>query len=76
MPYDDLGKALIIMGAAILVFGLLFLLLGRIPFMGRLPGDITFSRDGFTCIVPLASMLILSLLLTLILNIVLRLFNR
>lgn len=76
MPYDQLGKLLIIAGGAVLLVGLAFLLLGRTNFIGRLPGDFTFSNGNFTCVVPLASMLIISLLLTLIANVVLRLLNR
>ena len=39
MPYDQLGKLLIIAGAAILLLGLIFLLVGRVGFFGRLPGE-------------------------------------
>ena len=76
MSYDQLGKLLILAGGAILVIGLVFLLLGRVGLLGRLPGDFSFSSGNFTCVVPLASMLVLSLLLTLILNVLIRLFNR
>jgi hypothetical protein len=76
MPYDQLGKMLLIVGGAILLIGLAILLLGRTSFFGRLPGDFSFSSGNFTCVVPLASMIIVSLLLTIILNVVLRLFNR
>jgi hypothetical protein len=60
----------------VLVLGALFLLLGRSNFLGRLPGDFTFSSGNFTCVAPIATMLLLSIVLTIILNIVLRLFNR
>jgi hypothetical protein len=43
---------------------------------GRLPGDIHIERDGFSCFIPLATSIILSLLLTLALNILLRFLNR
>jgi hypothetical protein len=76
MPYDQLGKLLIFAGGAVLLLGLLFLLIGRTGFLGRLPGDFTFTNGNFTCVVPLASMLLLSLLLTLVINVVLRLLNR
>jgi hypothetical protein len=75
MPADQIGKILIILGIVVLVVGGVLLLLGRTP-LGKLPGDINFSSGNFTCMVPLVSMLLLSVLLTLILNIVLRLFNR
>jgi hypothetical protein len=76
MPYDQLGKLLIFAGGAVLLLGLVFLLIGRTGFLGRLPGDFTFTNGNFTCVVPLASMLLLSLLLTLVINVVLRLLNR
>jgi hypothetical protein len=76
MPYDQLGRILVVVGGMVLLFGLAFLLLGRTGFLGKLPGDLSFSNGNFTCIVPIASMLLLSLLLTIILNVVLRLFNR
>jgi hypothetical protein len=76
MPYDQMGKLLIFAGGAILLVGVGFLLLGRVGFLGRLPGDFSFSSGNFTCVVPLASMLLLSLLLTLVINVVLRLLNR
>lgn len=76
MPYDQLGKILLITGAAIVVLGLLFLLLARFSFLGRLPGDINFSSGNFTCVVPVVSMILLSILLTVIANVIIRLFNR
>jgi hypothetical protein len=75
MTFDQLGRLLIILGIVILVLGGLFLLFGR-SFLGKLPGDFTFTNGNFSCIVPIASMILISLLLTIILNIVLRLFNR
>ena len=76
MPYDQLGKLLIGAAVALFVVGLVFVLLGRTTFFGRLPGDINISNGNFTCIAPIASMLVLSLLLTIIVNIVLRLLNK
>ncbi len=73
MGYDQLGKLLVGIGATALIVGVLFLLLGRSKLLGRLPGDFTFIIGSFTCIAPIATMLLLSLLLTIILNILLRL---
>jgi hypothetical protein len=75
MPYDQIGKLLVVFGAVIVVLGIVFLIFGG-SLMGKLPGDITMTRGNFTCIAPLATMLILSILLTIIVNVVLRLFNR
>ena len=76
MAYDQLGRLLVVVGGVVLLLGIAFLLLGRTGFLGRLPGDFSFSNGNFTCVVPIASMLLLSLLLTIIVNVVLRLFNR
>lgn len=76
MQYDQIGKLLIGLGAVVLMVGVAFVLIGRGNFLGRLPGDITITSGNFTCIAPIATMLLLSLFLTIILNIVLRLFNR
>lgn len=76
MPYDQIGKMLLLMGGVILILGVIFLVIARSGFQGRLPGDISFSTGNFTCVVPLVSMLLLSLLLTIILNVVLRILNK
>jgi hypothetical protein len=75
MTFDQLGKLLIILGIVIVVLGGVFLLFGH-SFLGKLPGDINITNGNFSCMVPIACMIVLSLLLTIILNIVLRLFNR
>ncbi|MBC7263769.1 MAG: DUF2905 domain-containing protein [Chloroflexi bacterium] len=72
-PFEDLGRMLLLIGGLIFALGLLLLLAGKIPFLGRLPGDITIRRDDFTCMFPLMTSLVLSLLLTLLLNLLLRL---
>jgi hypothetical protein len=71
-PVDGLARALLVLGALILALGLVLTLAGRIPWLGRLPGDIVYRRGGFTLYVPLATSILLSLLLTLLL----RLFRR
>ena len=70
-----LGRLLIIAGGLLLAGGVLLVLLGQIPFFGRLPGDIAIQRERFSVFVPLASMLLLSLILTILINIALRLFR-
>ncbi|MBC7237232.1 MAG: DUF2905 domain-containing protein [Clostridia bacterium] len=73
---QDLGRLLLVMGGILVVLGIVLTLAGRIPWLGRLPGDIRIQRDNFTCIVPLATSLLLSLLLTVVLNVVLRILRR
>lgn len=63
----SLGKSLIILGLAIAAIGVLFTLAGRIPWIGRLPGDIHIKRENFTFYFPLATSIIVSLVLSFIL---------
>jgi hypothetical protein len=62
-----LGRTLIIVGLAIVVLGVVVSLAGRLPWLGRLPGDIYVKRENFTFYFPLATSIILSLVLSLIL---------
>ena len=73
---SDLGKYVALAGAALLVLGGLLWLMGKVPLLGRLPGDIRIERENVTCFFPLATMLLLSVLATLILNIVVRLLRK
>ncbi len=75
MPSSDLGKVLIAIGIVILVAGLLLTLWPRLPFPGRLPGDLSFHRDGVHIFIPLATMIVVSIVLTIVINVVLRLFR-
>lgn len=59
-------KALVIIGCTIVVAGLLWPWLGKLPF-GRLPGDIIIDKPGFKMFFPITSMLLVSGLLSLIL---------
>jgi hypothetical protein len=69
---NEIGRLLIVVGGSLLVLGLVFVLAGRIPGLGQLPGDIRIQRDNFTLYAPLGTMLLLSVLLTILLNIVAR----
>ena len=51
-----------------MILGLIVLAVGRVPWLGRLPGDFTIRRDGLTLYVPLASGLLVSVLVSLLLN--------
>lgn len=75
MEVGTVGRLLALVGAGLLFLGLLFVFPGRIPLLGGLPGDILFRRDGLTVYVPLATMLLLSSVLTVVLNVLSRLFR-
>ncbi len=61
-----IGKALIIFGMVIVAIGVLLTLSGKIPWLGRLPGDIYIRRDNFTFYFPLATCILLSVLMSLV----------
>jgi len=61
---------LVIMGIALVILGLW--LSGKLPFLGRLPGDIRIERDGFVFYFPITSMLLVSALFSLILTLLRR----
>ena len=62
----DIGKTLIIFGVASIVIGGILMLSGKVPWLGRLPGDILVQKKNFTFYFPLATSILLSILLTLI----------
>ena len=62
----DIGKALIAFGLLIVLAGVVLVLVGRVPWIGRLPGDIHIQRGNFTFYFPLVTSLLLSVVLTLI----------
>jgi hypothetical protein len=64
---SELGRVLVVLGIAIALVGVVLLLVGRVPWVGRLPGDIHVQRGNWTFYFPLATSLVLSILLTLIL---------
>ncbi len=61
------GKLLIIVGILLVVLGLLFSVGSKIPWLGRLPGDIYIQRGNFTFYFPLATSVLVSLIITLVL---------
>lgn len=65
---QELGRALVIFGLVIVLIGGFLMLSGKLPFVGKLPGDIVMKKGNFTLYAPLMTGLILSLLLTLVLN--------
>lgn len=68
-----IARGLVIGGAALIALGLLLQLVLRVwPEAGRLPGDIVVERGNFTLYIPLGAMLLLSILLTVLLNLLAR----
>jgi Protein of unknown function (DUF2905) len=63
---QHLGKLLIILGVIITTVGGLLLFSGKIPYIGKLPGDILIQKKNYTIYFPLATSIIISLIITLI----------
>ena len=74
---NTLARWVVLLGLGIAAVGALLWLIGRsgLP-LGRLPGDLRFEWGGTTCFIPLASSIVLSILLTLLINLILRAVNK
>jgi multisubunit Na+/H+ antiporter MnhG subunit len=68
---DTVGKILLGGGIVLLLLGAAFLLLARLG-LDRLPGDVVFRRGNFTLYAPLGLMVLLSVVLTIVLNVLAR----
>lgn len=64
--FEGFAKLLILFGVVLTLLGGLLLLVGKIPFIGRLPGDIYIQKGNLTFYFPLATSILISLLLTLL----------
>jgi hypothetical protein len=62
----DLGRFLIVAGVILVIVGAVFLLVPKIPWLGHLPGDISYKRGNFSFYFPLATCILISVILTLI----------
>ncbi|OGX46552.1 MAG: hypothetical protein A3G38_03265 [Omnitrophica WOR_2 bacterium RIFCSPLOWO2_12_FULL_51_8] len=69
---QEIGKTLIIFGIILIVAGIILTFFQRVPFLGRLPGDILLQKKNFTFYFPLAT----SILLSIIISLIIRLFSR
>jgi membrane protein implicated in regulation of membrane protease activity len=69
---SSIGRTMLILGLLVAAAGVLLLVFGRIPFFGRLPGDIAIQRGSWSFYFPLATSIVLSLVLTLVLNLFFR----
>ncbi len=74
-PFSSLGKTLIILGALIIIIGVVISLAGKVPFLGKLPGDISYRKDNFHFYFPLTTSIVISVVASLILYIISRFFR-
>jgi uncharacterized membrane protein YkgB len=61
-----LGKLLILLGVLIIVIGVLLLIGEKMPWLGRLPGDIIIRKKNFTFYFPIVTSILISIILTLL----------
>lgn len=66
-PLHGLGKLLILLGAVLIIVGAAFVLAEKIPWLGRLPGDLYIERRNFTFFFPLTTSILISVVLSLVL---------
>jgi hypothetical protein len=64
---SDLGRWLIALGVLLVIVGVVFLLAPKIPWLGKLPGDISFKRGNVSFYFPLGTCILISIILTLLL---------
>ena len=64
---NDVGRLLVVFGLVIVAAGVLLMLIGRVPWLGRLPGDVHIQRGNWTFYFPLGTSILLSLVLSLVL---------
>jgi hypothetical protein len=76
VPLDALGRTLLFVGLGVAGLGLLLIVASRLPLLGRLPGDFAFEIEHVRVYVPLATMVILSVVLSAVLTLVASLFGR
>jgi hypothetical protein len=77
MSLTQIARLLIILGVILLFVGGLIYITARYGFpLGNLPGDIRFKRGNFSCFIPLTTTILLSIVFTLLLNLIIRLYNR
>ncbi len=64
---DGLGKILVYIGIFLVVLGIVLSVAGKIPWFGHMPGDITIERDRFTFYFPIATCIVISVIVSIIL---------
>ena len=70
--FEGIGRLLLVGGIVIAVIGLVLVLAPNIPFLGRLPGDIRIENENTRIFIPLGTMLLISIVLTIVLNLISR----
>lgn len=72
--FSAIGKSILLIGIIIAIIGALIMLSPKIPFIGKLPGDLYYKKKNITIYFPLATSILLSLLISLILYLIRKFF--
>jgi Protein of unknown function (DUF2905) len=73
---ENIGRWIIATGVILVVVGGIVWLLGRYTGLSQLPGTLRIQGSGFTCMVPILGMIVVSVVLTILLNVLARIINR
>ncbi len=65
-PLMQMGRFLVLVGLVVILVGLLLMFVGKVPYIGRLPGDIIIQKKNFTFYFPLATSILISIFLSLL----------
>jgi hypothetical protein len=77
MNFDNLGRLLLVLGIGLALLGGLIWLAGRFfPGLSQFPGTIKIQASGLTCVIPILASIVLSVLLTILLNLAARFLNK
>lgn len=75
-PMEQLGRVMLVLGGVVAGLGLLMLFASRFPLLGRLPGDLHLRWGNVSCFFPLVTGLVLSILATIVLNLIVWLLRK
>ena len=70
--FSNIGKIMILFGIIIICIGALMLVIDKIPYLGKLPGDIYIKKEKFSFFFPITTCIIISIILTIIFNLLTR----
>lgn len=70
MLLQDLGRVVIIIGITLTVLGSVLWFFGKLPFLGKLPGDIMLQKENFSFYAPITTMILISIFLSVVLTII------
>ncbi len=67
---EEMAKIIIVLGIVLVLVGLIMLFAEKLPFLGKLPGDILIKKEHFTFYFPLATSIIISIIISVILYLI------